>query len=741
MKDSEELHQKIELLEQKQAALLKELALLKKEVYQNTTPDIETEIVPKKVVTSSKTAPIIPTKKTKPSFSLEALIGENIINKIGIIITILGVSIGAKYSIEHDLISPSTRIILGYIVGFILLALGFKLQKKYTNYAPVLTSGAFTILYFITYIAYSLYTLLPQWIAFSMMCLLTVATVLTALKLNKQVIAHIGLVGAYAVPFLLSNNNGAIATLFIYIGIINLGILFIAVHKYWKALFYNAFMVTWLFFISWFVVAFEYASNFRIAFVFLNVIYITFYGVSLAYKLIKKENYSANDLPLILGNSFLFFSVGYVLLEKGSTTENYTGLFALYNAILHGLIALLIYKQPVKDTRLQQLITGLSLLCITLAILIECKGSWLPIFWSGEAAILFYIGRSKKMEFYEKFSLPLLVLSFYSLGIFWFTNYGNYSVILPETKQTLFMNSAFLTSMVFVSIIGFMNFINLKSKKEITSDFFKMFSYLLPFVFIAGIYFTFYQEISEYWSQLYKDSFKENHIRNKAFIKFKIVWLLNYSFLFVSVLIFINYKKVKNNSLSIVTNGLSIFFTLIYLIVGLLSLSLLRDLYLKPNDLYIVNSYYLWIRYITYLCLGLLSYTVYKYNPKARTFHFFDLIVYTVLLWVLSSELIHLLEVFTAISSYKLALSIFWAIYSLFLISVGIWKQKQPLRIAAIVLFGVILAKLFLYDISHLETIAKTMVFISLGVILLIISFLYNKYKHLIDVEQKESSF
>jgi uncharacterized membrane protein len=86
-------------------------------------------------------------------------------------------------------------------------------------------------------------------------------------------------------------------------------------------------------------------------------------------------------------------------------------------------------------------------------------------------------------------------------------------------------------------------------------------------------------------------------------------------------------------------------------------------------------------------------------------------------------------------NSYKLGLSILWGFYSLFLIVLGIWKNKKYLRIGAIILFSVTLLKLFLYDIAHLETIAKTVVFVSLGILLLIISFLYNKYKHVIANE------
>ena len=50
-----------------------------------------------------------------------------------------------------------------------------------------------------------------------------------------------------------------------------------------------------------------------------------------------------------------------------------------------------------------------------------------------------------------------------------------------------------------------------------------------------------------------------------------------------------------------------------------------------------------------------------------------------------------------------------------------------------IVLFAITLCKLFFYDIAQLHTIKKTVVFVSLGTLLLIISFLYHKYKNKIN--------
>lgn len=115
-----------------------------------------------------------------------------------------------------------------------------------------------------------------------------------------------------------------------------------------------------------------------------------------------------------------------------------------------------------------------------------------------------------------------------------------------------------------------------------------------------------------------------------------------------------------------------------------------------------------------------------------------EFIVHVSILWILSSELLQLMDIAGSTQTYKLGLSILWGIYSLFLIALGIFKNKKYLRIGAIALFGLTLVKLFFYDIASMNTITKTIVFVSLGILLLIISFLYNKYKHRIADESHE---
>nr|WP_244267836.1 DUF2339 domain-containing protein [Nonlabens ulvanivorans] len=99
----------------------------------------------------------------------------------------------------------------------------------------------------------------------------------------------------------------------------------------------------------------------------------------------------------------------------------------------------------------------------------------------------------------------------------------------------------------------------------------------------------------------------------------------------------------------------------------------------------------------------------------------------------MSSELIHWLDMAGARDAYKLGLSILWGVYSFLLIGFGIIKNKPYLRIGGMALFAITLIKLFFYDIAHLNTISKTIVFVSLGILLLIISFLYNKNKNKIN--------
>jgi len=708
------------------------------------TPSIEKQSQP--VVFSPSPQPKRKTTLPKISTNLEKFIGENLISKIGIIITIIGVSIGAKYTIEHDLISPLTRIILGYLIGLGLLGFGIKLKKNYINFSAVLVSGAIAIVYFMTFSAYSFYNLIPQALAFAMMAIFTVLAVFAALNYDKQVIAHIGLVGAYAVPFLLSDGTEQVVILFSYTAIINIGILIIAFKKYWKPLYYASFVLSWLIYFTWYTSEYQTDKHFELALYFLSIFFIIFYVTFLAYKLIRKVTFEIEDIFLLLSNSFIFYGIGYSILSKHPTAQQYLGLFTICNAFIHLTISAIIYKQKLGDKNLFYLISGLVLVFITIAIPVQLNGNWVTLLWAGEAVLLFWIGRTKNAAVYEKISYPLMILALFSIFQDWEAAYVIHSYETTETLIAPIFNIHFITSILFIVAFIFINFVNLnkKYKSALTNQhgLLKLAAFTIPATLLIIIYLSFLMEINVYWDQLYWGSEQTKFpYFNYDFRSFKTIWTLIYSMLFLILLSFLNFNKIKNRKLGLINLALNALLIIIFLGGGLYALSELRDSYLDQNlaELYSISTFKISVRYISFVFVAGLLFSSYLYIKKefmkvAYTI-IFDLFLYSTIIWILSSEIIHWMDILGSSQSYKLGLSILWGVYSLLIVAFGIWKKKKYLRIGAIALFSITLIKLFFYDVTHLATVPKTILFISLGILLLIISFLYNKFTHKISEE------
>ena len=74
-----------------------------------------------------------------------------------------------------------------------------------------------------------------------------------------------------------------------------------------------------------------------------------------------------------------------------------------------------------------------------------------------------------------------------------------------------------------------------------------------------------------------------------------------------------------------------------------------------------------------------------------------------------------------------LALSLLWTAYASGLITLGVKQESALLRWQALVLFGLVVGKVFLYDSSYLERFYRIISFLILGLVLLVVSFLYQR--------------
>jgi uncharacterized membrane protein len=674
--------------------------------------------------------------KASAKSDIEKFIGENLLSKIGIVILVIGVAIGGKYAIDNGWVSPLMRIVFGYVCGLALIGIAVRLKPRYLNFSAVLISGGMAIMYFITYFAYAFYGLITQPAAFVLMVLFTAFAVIAAMIYSKQVIAHIGLVGGYATPFLLSTGSANYPFLFTYIAIINLGILAISLKKYWKPVFFTSFIFTWTIFAVWFGDRFEADRHFALALGFLTVYFLIFYCSFIGYKLFYEKNLEAENIIVILLNSAIFFGLGCAILTRPDGDTTYLGTFAVINAAIHlgfAFIADGIRKVP---SDIVYLCAALCLLFLTLAIPLQFDGNVVTLFWSAEAFALFLIGRKKGIVLFEIASYPAAFLASVSLLALWA---NNYSLAVHGTVFPTFLNSAFVSGIFYVIAMSAIAVIDRDGKEPpLDESLAVLMRYAIRFAAAAALYNVFRMEIEFYF-------------RNKAiemrppgsgeyFSVFNdleylsAIWQINYSLVFFALLGYIDIKRWRDRLISWAIVACLLLAVFIFCTVGLLSLSELYRAY--SGDLTILLP----LRYISLACLSTAVYVVYRYLSGDRIFSeniklkelLFDGFFYTLLWIILSNELVTWMTIFGVKDSFKLGLSILWGIYALVLVIIGIARAKKHLRIGAIGLFAITLIKMFFYDIAYMDTISKTAVFVSLGVLILLVAFLYNKYASLI---------
>ena len=86
----------------------------------------------------------------------------------------------------------------------------------------------------------------------------------------------------------------------------------------------------------------------------------------------------------------------------------------------------------------------------------------------------------------------------------------------------------------------------------------------------------------------------------------------------------------------------------------------------------------------------------------------------------------------------KIGYPILWGVSSFVLMLVGMKYKNRSLRVISLSVFGLLLLKLFMFDIKGASEAGKIVAFILLGVLLLVISFMYQKLKNLILEDKGE---
>ncbi|PYJ46276.1 MAG: hypothetical protein DME85_11490 [Verrucomicrobia bacterium] len=165
--------------------------------------------------------------------------GAKLFAWIGGLALFLGVAFFVKYSFEHNLIPPELRVAIGFVIGVSLLIGGVLMKRKENAVtAQTLCATGVLVLYAVTFACRSYYHFgffgfIPT---FLLMTLITAVAFLLAVRLNAVVVAVLGIAGGFLTPVLLSTGQDHPLGLFMYIAVLDVGLLAVSQRQRWNVL-------------------------------------------------------------------------------------------------------------------------------------------------------------------------------------------------------------------------------------------------------------------------------------------------------------------------------------------------------------------------------------------------------------------------------------------------------------------------------------------------------------------------
>ncbi len=173
----------------------------------------------------------------KPRFNWEQWIGVRGAAVGGGIVFAIASLLFFQYSIEHNLIPPSVRVVIGLVVGLVMIfGSEWLIGRRQEAAANALAGAGAVTLYASVWAAQSLYALIGPVPAFVLMALITVSCGFIALRRNSLVVAILGLFGGFTTPLLVASTVDQPISLFGYVLLLDAGLLWLARDRKWSIL-------------------------------------------------------------------------------------------------------------------------------------------------------------------------------------------------------------------------------------------------------------------------------------------------------------------------------------------------------------------------------------------------------------------------------------------------------------------------------------------------------------------------
>ncbi len=655
--------------------------------------------------------------------NIEKFIGEHLINKVGIAILVVGIGFLMKYAIDQAWIEAIGRILVGMLSSIILLIFGYFLRKEYKSFSSVLIGGGFAIFYFTIGFSSQQYQIISKPLAFGLIGFTTLFMAVFAVLFNRIQLGVIALIGGFITPIMVGGNIENYFMLWTYLLVLDLGMLTVSIFKKWKIFFIVAYDCTIVMFGGWLYQYHDvYPFDKTIALVFGTVFYFIFFLGIVIVNIRQKELFKSFDYLILLSANSLYFGLGLFILDA-----EYRGLFTISLAIINGILTLIFFKLKGVDKNFIFLLLALVLTYGSLAGPIQLDGNYITMFWACEAAIFLWLSQRSGIYLIKNIAFVIFFLTIGSLIKDWKALYFDANTVI----LTPIMNPGFTTGIIVsISVIIFMRTLQ---KEKLDTIILKKFSIktlrlIASLCSVLIIYLTIALELHYQIIHLIQEH-RFWHIAHGIYAAIFVLFLQMFA-------------GLKMQKVILTVTDILGFVVIIYQATMVQSMVIeLRDAYLvyNSNASIYFTLHYVGVFFSMWILVNLIRFM--KPTDALSSNLYRGLLWFTSVLIVLtlSIELDHIM-VLTAYKtietipeilavSHRIGYPILWAVCSLVLMTTGVVRQLKDLRIASLVLFVSIFVKLFAFDLKQISEAERTIAFIALGSILLIISFMYQKLK------------
>ena len=636
----------------------------------------------------------------------EKFIGENLFGKIGILVFIIGIGFFVKYAIDQNWINETARTILGYAVGAGMLVLAERLHRRYHAFSSLLAGGAFGVFYLITAIAFHYYELFSQTVSFVILCATTVFMSVVSILYDRRELAVTALVGGFLAPFIVSTDSGSIITLQTYISILNVGMFCLAMYKKWGILPVVAFCFTYI--ILWMTTLTSGDLATPVCYIILLAFATLFYLIFLLPVIfILRTQCSGNMrramLTVVTADSFLYLLYGNYVLEHCDTAFAKDGFIAFFIAVVNLAVYLYLRFRIAGQNTLRNFMLALTITFVSIGIPMQFDTANLVMLWAAEAVLLLWLFTKEKDRIFEVGAVVLSLLTIASLLF-----YRLLGTPLADPGESLFLNGNFLV-MLFISAVAFVVAIILQRNRELFSEDRRLIAYspcnAVAYAVGFGI--------------LYVAFWDDFHIHVGSPVA-------DYaSLLSANVLLCVGAFVLRNRF------GMDRYKVpydvTVYLAAGLYAAAVWNNASTEADLLRWIMTF-VTIAYLAYVMRGLLL-----AMPDNRNQHTEFAIIAT-LVWLTGTRL--LVTSFHE-ENFSTAFSLSLGLAAFILMCAGMRYHSKEVRIVSLAEFGIVLGKLIFNDVWTMSALGKIIVFISLGILLLTLSFLYQKLKDVLFNEDE----